>query len=69
MLNRQLSFVEKLPRICISIPQKSMHKYKVDYVVRHYDGIKKSRLELSKLCGFSENYIYKSVIRKNKINK
>ena len=48
---------------------KSMHKYKVDYVVRHYDGTKKSRLELSKLCGFSENYIYKSIIRKNKINK
>lgn len=58
--------MEEYPGTTIIIPQKATHKYKVQYVLDHYDGTKKTRLQLSRLCGFSENLIYKIVRDRNK---
>lgn len=55
-----------LQGINISIPQKATINAKIKYIKKHYDGTKKSRYKLAKICGVSEGYIYK--IARKKIN-
>jgi len=66
-LNAVIILMETLPGVTIAIPKKANHKYKLQYVLQHYDGTKKTRMQLARLCGFSENYIYKIVRNRNKI--
>lgn len=47
------------PGIVITIPKNATFNARKEYVLKHYDGSKDSRLYLSKVCGFSENYIYR----------
>ena len=49
----------EVPGMLISVPKNATLKARVEYVKKHYDGSKKSRYELSKTCGLSENYIYR----------
>lgn len=53
-----------------SIPKYGALRYKRNYVLKHYDGTKKSRFELAKKFGFTEQYIYRIVRSRNiKSNK
>lgn len=65
-INVPIVLMEEYPGTTIIIPQKATYKYKVKYVLEHYDGTKKTRLKLSRMCGFSENLIYKIVRNRNK---
>ncbi len=47
------------PGIVITIPKNATFNARKEYVKKHYDGSKDSRIYLSKICGFSENYIYR----------
>ena len=47
------------PGIVITIPKNATFNARKEYVLNHYDGSKDSRLFLSKVCGFLENYIYR----------
>jgi len=49
----------ELPGIIISVPKNGTLQAKIDYVKMHYDGTKKSRYELAKMCDLSEGYIYR----------
>ena len=49
----------ELPGMLISIPKRTTLNARIAYVKKHYDSSKKSRYELSRICGLSENYIYK----------
>ena len=49
----------EVPGMLISIPKNATLKARVEYIKKHYDGSKKTRYELSKICGLSENYIYR----------
>ena len=49
----------EIPGINISIPKNCTLRARIKYIKKHYDGSKKSRYELSKLCDLSENYIYR----------
>lgn len=49
----------KYPRILISVPKSTTLQARIDYVKENYDGSKKSRCELSKICELSERTIYK----------
>jgi len=55
----------ELQGINISIPQKAAANAKIRYIKKHYDGTKKSRYELAKICGVSEGYIYKIARQRN----
>ena len=58
-LDPTITLMCELSGMMISIPKRATLKAKVDYVMKHYDGSKKSRYELSRACGLSENYIYR----------
>jgi Mor family transcriptional regulator len=62
-LDTAVKMMCELPGIVISIPKNATLGAKIKYIKKHYDGSKKSRYELAKACGVSENYIYK-IIRK-----
>ena len=49
----------EIPGMNISIPKNCTLRARIEYIKKHYDGSKKSRYELSKLCDLSENYIYR----------
>lgn len=49
----------ELPGMNIAIPKNATLKAKIQYIKQNYDGSKKSRYNLSKICGVSESYIYK----------
>lgn len=51
----------EVPGMLISVPKNCTLKARIEYIKQHYDGTKKSRYELSKLCDLSENYIYRVV--------
>ena len=62
----------------ISVPKHAIEqatkKARVNYIIEHYDGSKKSRLKLSQFCLLSEAYIYriariKNLPRKNQKTK
>lgn len=58
-LSPTIQLMCEVPGMLISIPKNATLKARVEYVKKHYDGSKKSRYELSKACGLSENYIYR----------
>ena len=58
-LNPTIQLMCEVPGMLISVPKNATLKARVEYVKKHYDGSKKSRYELSKTCGLSENYIYR----------
>ena len=45
----------------LSIPKNVTRIVKRDYIKKHYDGTKKSRMELIRDCDISESYIYKVI--------
>lgn len=49
----------ELPGMNIAIPKNATLKAKIQYIKQNYDGSKKSRYDLAKACGLSENYIYR----------
>ncbi|MFI3301170.1 MAG: hypothetical protein R3Y28_07100 [Candidatus Gastranaerophilales bacterium] len=49
----------ELPGINISVPKNATLKARNKYIKKHYDGTKKSRYHLAKICDVSESYIYK----------
>ena len=49
----------ELPGIIISVPKNATLPAKIEYILNVYDGSKKSRFELARICGLSENYIYR----------
>ena len=51
----------KHPGMSFTIPQNATLSARRKYVKKYYDGSKKSRAYLCKVCGFSENYIYRIV--------
>lgn len=63
-LDATIKLMCELPGIIISIPKNATLLARTTYIKQHYDGSKKSRLELAKICDLSESYIYKII--KNK---
>ena len=45
----------------ISIPKQATLPARKAYIKKHYDGTKKTRNELRRICNVSENYIYRVV--------
>ncbi len=56
----------EIPGITISIPKNATLPAKIEYIMEFYDGSKKSRFELAKICDLSENYIYRISRHRNK---
>ena len=54
----------ELQGVNISVPQNATLPAKIAYIQDVYDGSKQSRVKLSKLCGLSENYIFRMYRKK-----
>ena len=48
----------EIPGTLISIPKNATVPARIAYIKEHYDGTKKSRLELSRICNMAESYIF-----------
>lgn len=64
-LDATIKMMCELPGIIISVPKNATLQAKTDYVKKHYDGSKKSRYELAKMCDLSEGYIYRIARKRN----
>ena len=58
-LEATIKIMCELQGVNISVPQNATVPAKIAYIQDVYDGSKQSRVKLSKLCGLSENYIYR----------
>ncbi len=67
-LDPTIKIMCELPGINIAVPKNATLQAKIDYVKAHYDGTKKSRYELAKMCDLSEGYIYR-IARKRNMNQ
>ena len=56
----------ELQGVNISVPQNATLSAKIAYIQDVYDGSKQSLVKLSKLCGLSENYIFRMYRKKHK---
>lgn len=63
-LEATIKIMCELQGVLISVPQNATLSAKIVYIQDVYDGTKQSRVKLSKLCGLSENYIFR-MYRKN----
>ena len=64
-LSATIKLICEYPGILISVPKSATLQARIDYVKEHYDGSKKSRCELSKICELSERAIYKITRERN----
>ena len=60
-LDATIKLMCELSGVNISIPVNATLPAKNEYILKNYDGTKKSRVALSKLCGLSEGYIYRII--------
>ena len=58
-LEATIKIMCELQKVNISFPQNATVPAKITYIQDVYDGSKQSRVKLSKLCGLSENYIFR----------
>jgi len=58
-LEATIKIMCELQGVNISVPQNATVPAKIAYIQDVYDGSKQSRVKLSKLCGLSENYIFR----------
>lgn len=63
-LEATIKIMCELQGVNISVPQNATLSAKIEYIKEVYDGTKQSRVKLSKLCGLSENYIYRMYRKK-----
>jgi len=64
-VNFALRLMTDIPGSIINVPKTGLNKIRNDYICKHYDGSKKSRLDLAFECGVTEGYI-KQLVSKNK---
>ena len=65
-LEATIKIMCELQGVNISVPQNATVPAKIAYIQDVYDGSKQSRVKLSKLCGLSENYIFRMYRKKHK---
>ena len=58
-LDATIKMMCELPGIIISVPKNATLQAKNKNIKKYYDGTKKSRYELAKMCDLSEGYIYR----------
>ena len=63
-LEATIKIMCELQGVNISVPQNATLPAKIAYIQDVYDGTKQSRVKLSKLCGLSENYIFRMYRKK-----
>ncbi len=63
-LEATIKIMCELQGVNISVPQNATLSAKIAYIQDVYDGSKQSRVKLSKLCGLSENYIFRMYRKK-----
>ena len=64
-LEATIKIMCELSGVLISVPQNATLPAKIAYIQDVYDGTKQCRVKLSKLCGLSENYIFRMYRKKH----